>query len=426
MIRAFIIDWGNVLMRTVDIRPRMAWERRLNLLPGDLADLFFRNPTWERAMQGHATLDDVWAEVARGLDLNEEEVAALSRDFWAGDRLDQDLVALIRDLRTHGLRTALLSNHTDGLPHLLTTLGLDDLFDVTVVSALEGVAKPDPAIYQRALERLGVIPSEAVFVDDWRVNVEAAHRLGMTGIRFRGTLHLRRALAAGGLPVEASPPAPVPSIRAVIFDWGGVFTPMTFLDHTQEWEKRLGLAQGTLNRALWGREWKQLEIGAISQEAFDDHVARSLDLPDREAVCQFYQEYYANDHLDQRVAAAVRALRDRYRVALLTNAFPGHAETIREKHGFDPCAEFDLYINSAEVGLAKPDPTIYRLVLDRLEVAPDEAVFLDDMVRNTDAAHALGIHTILFADAETGLRDLAALLDHPNLFPGGGGGMMNR
>jgi len=413
MIRTLIVDWGGVLMRTVDIRPRMAWERRLGLPPGDLADLFFRGRAWERALRGEATLDDVWTEVAHHLELSEGKTAALSQDFWAGDRLDQDLVALIRDLRRQGLRTALLSNHTSHLPGVLADLGLDDLFDVEVVSALEGATKPDPLIYRRTLERLETPPPEAVFVDDQWANVEAARRLGMVGLRFQGIAHLRRKLAAAGLPVETPSPDPVPGIRAVIFDWGGVFAPLTFFKHTREWEERLGLVEGTLNQVLWGRKWKQLEIGAISPEAFDEHVAQGLGLPDREAVHQFYRAYYADDHLDHRVLDAAQALRGRYRVALLTNAFPDHARLVQERYGFDPRAEFDLYVNSAEVGLAKPDPAIYRLVLDRLGIAPGEAVFLDDMVRNTDAAGALGIHAIVFTDAEAGLKDLAALLGHP-------------
>jgi len=415
MIRAFITDWGSVLMRTVDVRPRGAWERRLGLAPGDLADLFFRSGAWDRAQRGEATLDEVWADVARRLGLQDGEVAALKQDFWAGDRLDEELVALIRELRERGLRTALLSNHPSNLPDLLRRVGVEDVFDEVVVSALEGIAKPDPALYRRALERLGVAPEEAVFVDDQRANIEAARHLGIVSIRFRGVRHLRRALAAAGLPVEVPPLQPIANPRAVIFDWGGVFSPLTFFRRTAEWEQRLGLEEGTLERVLWGREWKLLEIGALSPEAFDEHVARGLGLPDRQAVHRFYQDYYAGVHLDQRVVEGVRALRRRYRVALLTNAFPGHAEGVAERYGFDPRAEFDLYVNSAEVGLAKPDPAIYRYTLDRLGVAPEETVFLDDLVRNTDAARLMGIHALVFTDAETALEDLAALLGHPVL-----------
>lgn len=413
MIRAFITDWGSVLMRTVDIRPRLAWERRLGLAPGDLADLFFGGQMWEQAQRGEASLDDVWAEVARQLGLRDGETAGLRRDFWAGDRLDTELVALIRGLRRQGLRTALLSNHAANLPRLLSSLGLEDLFDEVVVSALEGLTKPDPAIYHRTVQRLGVVPEEAVFVDDQQVNVEAAQSLGMVGVRFRGVAHLRRALASAGLPLAVRSPEPLSGIRAIIFDWGGVFSPLAFFRHTRKWEERLGLPEGTLERVLWGREWKLLEIGALSPEAFDAHVARGLGLPDREAVLRFYAEYYAEERPDPRMVEVVRALRARYRVALLTNAFPGHAEEVRDRYGFDPRVEFDVYVNSAEVGLAKPDPAIYRLVLDRLEVAPEEAVFIDDLVRNTDAAAAMGIHTLVFADVETTLADLSALLGHP-------------
>ncbi len=241
--------------------------------------------------------------------------------------------------------------------------------------------------------------------------------MGMAGVRFRGVAHLRRTLVATGVPVAPPSRRPVPGIRALIFDWGGVLSPLAFFRHTRQWEKRLGLEEGTLDRVLWGREWKQLEVGAISPEAYDDHVARGLGLPNRAAVRQFYQAYFANDDLNEQVVAVVRALRGRYRVALLTNTFIGHADLAQEKYGFNPRAEFDVYVNSAEVGLAKPDPAIYQLVLDRLGVAPGEAILLDDMVRNTDAARALGIHTIVFTDARTGLRELADALGH-SVLPG--------
>ena len=142
-------------------------------------------------------------------------------------------------------------------------------------------------------------------------------------------------------------------------------------------------------------------------------MAHGLGLPDREAVRAFYDEYFGEDTVDQTVMAAVRALRGRYRVAMLTNAFPGHAEMAQQRFGLDVHSEFDLYVNSAEVGLAKPDPAIFQFVLDRLEVAAGEAVLLDDMVRNTDGAGMLGLHTIVFAEPETGLADLEQLLGQP-------------
>lgn len=260
MIRGFISDWGNVLMRTVDIRPRMAWERRLGLSPGALADAFFGSELWDQAQRGDASVNDVWADVAQRLNLDGMNLSVLRRDFWAGDRLDEELVALLREVRALGLKTGLLSNHPTNLRRLLARHELMALFDAVVISAEEGLMKPDPAIYRLILERLGLAPEEAVFVDDWRPNVEAAQALGMTGIHFRGTLHLRRALIAAGLPLRPPKLGPIPGIRAVIFDWGGVLSPLSFLQRAPEWESRLGLPEGTVNAALWGEKWKLLEI----------------------------------------------------------------------------------------------------------------------------------------------------------------------
>ncbi len=411
MTRAVIWDWGGVLMRTMDVRPRMAWERRLRLHPGGLADMVFGSPAWDRAQRGQASLDDVWAEVADRLGIGDTDLSALRRDFWAGDRADEELMEIIRELRRAGIRNGLLSNHT---PEVRQRLGdLETLLDAVVISGEVGGTKPDPAIYQIALEQLGVAPEEAVFVDDWKPNVEAARQLGMVGVRFRGTVHLRRALTEAGLPVRPPDLRPLPGIRAVIWDWGGVLSPLDFLKRSPQWEARLGLPPGALDRALWGPEWKLLEVGAIPQEEYDAHLMRALGLPDRRAVQQFYREFYADDGLHPGVVAAIRNLRGRYRLALLTNAFPGHAESLRRRHSFDPRAEFDVYVNSAEVGLAKPDPAIYQLTLDRLGVRPEQAIFIDDHVRNTDAAQMLGMHTIVCADVETALADLAVLLGHP-------------
>ncbi|HEV2125674.1 MAG TPA: HAD-IA family hydrolase, partial [Chloroflexota bacterium] len=85
------------------------------------------------------------------------------------------------------LRIAALTNTWSFGRTLLGRRGIADLFDLVVTSAEEGVTKPDPVIYQRMLERLGITPAEAVFVDDNYANVEAARALGMHGIQFVST-----------------------------------------------------------------------------------------------------------------------------------------------------------------------------------------------------------------------------------------------
>jgi epoxide hydrolase-like predicted phosphatase len=71
---------------------------------------------------------------------------------------------------------------------------------------------------------------------------------------------------------------------------------------------------------------------------------------------------------------------------------------------------FDAMTISAETGVAKPDALIYRMALDKLGVQPAEAVFVDDMPTNIDAAKALGMHGILFKNTEQTIADIKSLL----------------
>ena len=414
-IRALIFDYGGVLMRTVDPRPRRDLERRLELEPGDVYHLVFHSPRWGEVQQGQIDSETFWAHVAQGLSLDEGQLARFRRAFWAGDRLDEDLVNLIRDLRQEGYRTALLSNAPSDMRAFLEELEIDDAFDVIVISGEEGVVKPSPQIYHRTLDRLGVAPREAVFVDDMQVNVDAAAEIGLHSTRFRGLAPLKVWLEDLGVSVPDPTPDPVAEVEAVIFDWGGVMEELPSDTDVARWEGRLAVASGVLPEVLWGEAWRRLEIGAISDEEYVELVARRLDLPDKSAALHFLQRFYTTDRLNHEVLDATRALRDRYRVGLLSNAFPSQAEVVQRYHGIDLEGEFDVYVNSALVGVSKPNPDIYRLALQRLGVEPQRAIFLDDNLRNVDAACALGVHAIQFVNPRVSLSRLEELLGHPIL-----------
>ena len=183
MIRAVIFDWGGVFMRTVDAAPRLAWDARLGLAPGSVNRLVFESPAWRRAQLGQISDGDFWADLRERLNLSPEALAEFQHDFWAGDRLDGDLVALIGSLRPH-YKTALLSNFSAELRQLLTHYGLIDAFDVIVISGEEGILKPDARIYHLAAERLGVPVADCLFVDDFEENVAGAQAAGMQALRF--------------------------------------------------------------------------------------------------------------------------------------------------------------------------------------------------------------------------------------------------
>jgi putative hydrolase of the HAD superfamily len=96
------------------------------------------------------------------------------------------MIELVRELRGEGVRTALLTNNVREWEPLWRSKlpEIDELFEVVVDSAFVGVRKPDPAIYELTLERLGVGGRECVFVDDLELNCETARALGMLAVRF--------------------------------------------------------------------------------------------------------------------------------------------------------------------------------------------------------------------------------------------------
>ena len=94
------------------------------------------------------------------------------------------MIDAVRQIRTVGYRTALLTNISSEGEAIFTKLfPVDELFDVVVDSSKVGMRKPDPAIYELTCTRLGVAPERCLFIDDLLCNVEAADALGMQTIQ---------------------------------------------------------------------------------------------------------------------------------------------------------------------------------------------------------------------------------------------------
>jgi epoxide hydrolase-like predicted phosphatase len=186
-ITAVLWDMGGVFLRTFDRSGRARWAKRLGLSEGELEKAVFEGKAARRAALGQATEDEIWRSAGEQLGLAEADREAFSRDFFAGDQLDHELLEFIRRLRPRW-KTGLITNAWPGIrTWLVERWGAADAFDEMVISAEEGVAKPDPRIYHLTLDRLGVDPPHAVFVDDFEENVAGAQAIGMQGIRFVST-----------------------------------------------------------------------------------------------------------------------------------------------------------------------------------------------------------------------------------------------
>jgi len=188
-------------------------------------------------------------------------------------------------------------------------------------------------------------------------------------------------------------------IEAIIFDFGGVLVPFSQMGSLKEQEARLGLQPGKLAETLWqSPDWRQAEVGAITDEEYWRRAGARLGLHTPEAIRSFQQDLFRDAKTDRRMADLVRWLRGQYRTGLLSNASDVLPRLLCERYGLDGL--FDVEVVSALVGLAKPDPAIYHLALERLGTAPEVTVFVDDYELNVEAAAALGIQAIHFVGYE--------------------------
>jgi len=108
----------------------------------------------------------------------------------------------------------------------------------------------------------------------------------------------------------------------------------------------------------------------------------------------------------------IRGLRSRVRVGMITNAWPGIRRYLVDE--FKIADAFDPLIVSAEAGIAKPDPRIYQLALERLGIEPAEAVFVDDFEANADGARWVGMQAVHFTSTPQAIAALRALLRGPS------------
>ena len=201
MIKAVIFDVGGVLIRTADHSHRRAWEKQLGLAEWESEEIVFNSDMGQKAQRGEIETAELWHWIGRQLNLDASALQAFQTAFWAGDVLDTELIAFIRQLRPR-YQTAIISNATNTLRQMLTTkYPIISAFDLLVVSGEEKVMKPDPAIYELTLERLGRQPAEAVFVDDFAQNIAAARQVGLATIHFRPDTNVPEELAHLGVTV---------------------------------------------------------------------------------------------------------------------------------------------------------------------------------------------------------------------------------
>lgn len=199
-----IFDYCDVLL---DWRPRIPLEGQY---PPGVIDMFFSRDDDRGFWHFDRLSDSGWDEERILADYESDHgpaVAWVFRIYFERQRLalagmQAGMGALLHDLHDAGIRLWGLTNFTtkyvdaahESFPDL-------NLLEDTVVSSEEGILKPDPEIYRRAVARFGVDPASTVFVDDKAANAEAAGCVGVRGVRFTNAERLRAWLRGHGVAV---------------------------------------------------------------------------------------------------------------------------------------------------------------------------------------------------------------------------------
>ncbi len=194
-------------------------------------------------------------------------------------------------------------------------------------------------------------------------------------------------------------------VQGVIFDFGGVYTrDPGRLRVWRRCEAQLGLENGALSAVFHsGDHWYDVSTGKTSAQEYWGRVQELLEGRVPAELEPFRYNPFAYEALNARVVHLMRWLHRRYRTALLSNATI-HLDTLLAEHGL--MDSFDTVINSARVGLRKPDPEIFRLTCDRLGLPPAQCLFVDDKERNTQVAVEMGMKAIVFRSAADVMRQM--------------------
>jgi len=182
------------------------------------------------------------------------------------------------------------------------------------------------------------------------------------------------------------------SFNAIIFDMGEVLVKTFDRYPRTKLANQFNLSYEELEKLVYLSESAtDAMAGKISEYSHFKYVLNVLGNPDM-SVSDFQRAFWGGDNIDQEIIAFISSLKNHYRLGLLSNAM----ETTRERltQSYDLMKYFHISIFSYEVKLVKPNPEIYRIMLEKLDVSPSETIFVDDMIENIEAAEILGIKTI--------------------------------
>jgi len=189
-----------------------------------------------------------------------------------------------------------------------------------------------------------------------------------------------------------------PDLRAVLWDMGGVLLRNMVPEPRIRLAELYGMSESQLEELVFENPVsKKATIGEAGIEELWEYVREALQF-DPQKLAEFVVTFWSSDRVDEELVDFIQSLRPNYKIGLLSNSFIDARQSLSKR--FPGLLNiFDEIVFSSEVKMAKPDPRIYCLILDKLGLVPESTIFVDDFRENVEAAHAIGIHAIQFRNS---------------------------
>lgn len=184
-------------------------------------------------------------------------------------------------------------------------------------------------------------------------------------------------------------------IKAIIFDYGGVFSVEADLSaFGKAYAPKFGVSPEEFNKIIYDN-WNQARVNSMDSKFFWRNLAQFLSI-DEKILRKDFTGFFKGFRYE--VLELAKKLKKNYKLGLLSNHIEDWLEEMIENHKLRDV--FDVIVTSYNSKMAKPDITIFKEIVRKLGVKAGECVYIDDMEKNMPPAKMLGMKTILFKDFE--------------------------
>ena len=200
-------------------------------------------------------------------------------------------------------------------------------------------------------------------------------------------------------------------INAIVLDFGGVIVRTENQKERQKLNEKYHLPpEGVQSLVFNSPVSLSAMVGKADSDAIWEHVASELSLTPQELI-KFQQAFWAGDVYDNDLIQFVKSYRPKYKTAILSNAWDNLRKVLSQSYNIIEGQTVDHILISAELGIAKPDLQIYKILAETLGCKYQEILFVDDFIENIQAAKSLGIQTIHYQPGLNLINEIESRLE---------------